>query len=244
MRRIRPVSKKALFSTIFSVLAANAVAALATGTLRNRGSQTTSVLDLTAAVPHEQQGYYHGIPGISGGGGAWRPGPGDTVRYRLPLDLEIVNAIPNKDGDFVVEISLRNASNAAFDLPSTLNVTSIERPENRARRIFFFKLQPIGGTAREGDTVGFAATAGSISIPGSSVAIEPNKALRILLPASSEAIRRYLVSESHKLIVRLSCQEWKLDDDRFFLAGLSTDLPSENTIAFSLHGGQVAVVRP
>src|SRR5260370_33434247 len=91
----------------------------ASGRLASQVSDTPGVLDLTPEVPRNEQGYYHGIPGMSGGGGAWRPGPNDTLRYQLPLAAEIIHASPTKDGNFVIEVLLRNADSAPFDLPTS-----------------------------------------------------------------------------------------------------------------------------
>jgi hypothetical protein len=206
-----------------------AIVIIASGRLAGKGSQTTAVLDLTAEVPRDEQGYYHGIPGSSGGGatGGWRAGPGDTVPYRLPLSLEILHATPNKDGNFVFEVLLRNTTSAPFDLPSSLNLATIEKPGNKSRRVFFLQLQPLG-TSKPGIlALGFAATGGSTSVPGSFTRLEPGNP-----------------QESEKLAVKVICNEWRLDDNKYFLSGMSDDLASANTIQFALRGDQVAPVQP
>jgi hypothetical protein len=60
-----------------------------------------------------------------------------------------------------------------------------------------------------------------------------------MLLASSNLIRRSFTKESEKLAVMVTCQEWKLDDNRFFLSGISGGLVSTNRIQFALHGDQV-----
>jgi hypothetical protein len=213
------------------------------GRLAGQVSETPGILDLTAEVPRSEQGH-PGIPGMSGGGGGWRPGPGDTARYQLPLAADILRASANPDGNFVVEVLLRNTDSVPFDLPSSRNLTAVEKSGNRSRRVFFFRLQPVGGSAREGEALGFAATGGSTSIPGSFISLDPGKSLRVLLLASSASIRRSFSRESEKVGVKVTCQEWKLDNNRFFLSGISTELASANTTQFVLRGDQIAPVQP
>ena len=188
--------KRTRFSNLcFSVLWLGASAGaliLASGRPTTQGSQGISILDLTAEVSPNEQGYYHGIPGSSGGGatGGWRPGPGDTVRYQLPLSLEVLDATLNKDSNFVFELLLRNTGDARFDLPSSPKLTTIEKPGNKSRRVFFLQLQPLTGSRPGIVPLGFAAIAGSTSIPGSFIRLDPGKSLKILLLASSDLIRR------------------------------------------------------
>jgi hypothetical protein len=240
-------TKRIIIQMILVWMAVGIVAGIPlSGSLLGQASQTVPVLDLTAEVSPDEQGYYHGIPGSSGGGatGGWRPGPGDTVRYQLPLSMEIVGASTNKDGNFVFEVLLRNTANAPFDLPSSLKLTTIEKPVNKSRRIFFFQLEPLGGSKPRIMALGLATTAGSTSIGGSFVRLDPGKSLRILLLAPSDSIRRSFSEGSQKLALNVICNEWVLDDNRFFLSGLSAELASINTIQFASHGGQITLVRP
>jgi hypothetical protein len=174
----------------------------------------------------------------------WRPGPDDTVPYRLPLGIEVLRATPNKDGNFVFEVLLRNTGNVSFELPSSRDLTAVEKPGNRSRRVFFLQLQAVGASTHEGEALGSAATGGSTSLPGSFIALDPGKSLRVLLLASSASIKQSLATESGKMGVRATCQEWKLDDNRFFLSGISAELASVNTLKFTLRGEQVAPVQP
>lgn len=237
------VARAVAIGLVLSCLAAG-IATLIAEPERSLGQEREppTVLDLTADVPSSQQGY-PGIPGMSGGGG-WRPGPTDTVRYGLPLTAEILDASPDKDGNFVFELLLRNTGNVPFGLPSFRNLTTIEKPGNKARRVFFFQVQPVGGGTHEGQTVGSAATGGSTSIPGSIIRLDPGKSMRVLLLASSNLLRRSFKQESEKLGVRIICAEWKLDDNRFFLNGISTQLESVNTINFVVRDGNPAPVKP
>jgi hypothetical protein len=229
--------------TIHVVLLWVAGTPIISGRLAGQASETPGVLDLTAEVPRSEQGH-PGIPGMSGGGGAWRPGPGDTAQYQLRLAADILRASANPDGNFVVEVLLRNTDSVPFDLPSSRNLTAVEKSGNRSRRVFFLRLQPVGGGAREGEALGFAATGGSTSIPGSFISLDPGKSLRVLLLASSDSIRRSFTQKSEKLEVKVSCQEWKLDDTRFFLSGISTELGSVNTIQFARRGERISPVQP
>jgi hypothetical protein len=240
IKRVRLLIAHLLLWTTASI----ATMIAATTKLDSQEPGAPGVLDLTAPVPHNEQGYYHGIPGSSGGGGAWRPGPGDTMPYRLPLSLEILRATPNKDGNFVVEILVRNTDSAAFNVPASPNLTTTEKPGNKSRRVFFLQLQPLAGSNPGIVALGSATTAASINLPGSFIRLGPGKSLKILLLASSDFIRRSFSQESQKLEVKATCQEWKLDDNRFFLSGMSGELASLNTIQFALHGEQVAPVQP
>src|ERR1700674_947442 len=219
------------------------IAITAFGRQGSQESQTSGVLDLTAEVPRTDQGY-PGIPGMSGGGGGWRPGPTDTQRYRLPLAVEILHASPNKDGNFVLEILVRNTDSTPFDLPNSRNITAVEKPGNRSRRVFFFRLQPAGRGAHSGDALGSAATGASTSIPGSFISLDPGKSLRLLLLASSESLRRSFTRESEGIAVKVTCDDRRLDDNRFFLSGISDELASVNTLQFALRGDQVAPIQP
>lgn len=248
MLHIRRVNKTALGLSVcigLLLLRASAASALAAGIL-SRQELATAVVDLTGEIPSEEQGYYRGIPGSSGGGatGGWRPGPGDTVRYSLPLSLEILRVISNKDGNFVFEILVRNTGNTAFDLPTSTNLTSVEKPENKSRRIFFFQLQPTAGNRPGIAALGSATTAGSVSLVGSFTRLDPGKSLRVLLLASSELLQRSFTPEATKLEVKATCNEWSLDDNRFFLRGLSEEVAFANTVAFSLRGRQIGLARP
>ena len=228
------------------LMAASTAVISAYGRLTGQSSQSIPTLDLTAEAPPDEQGFYHGIPGSSGGGatGGWRPGPGDTVPYRLPLSLEILRATPNKDGNFVFEILVRNIDKAAFDLPSSPNLTTIEKPGNKSRRVFFFQLQPLSGSKPGIVALGSAATAGSTSLPGSFVRLDPGKSLKILLLASSNLISGSFRQQPEKLAVKVICNEWRLDDNRFFLSGISAELASANTIQFVQSGNGTAQVQP
>jgi hypothetical protein len=219
---------------------------VATTRSAGQGTEMPGVLDLTAQVPPNEQGYYHGIPGSSGGGatGGWRPGPSDTVPYRLPLGLEILYAKPNKDGNFVFEVLMQNTGSAPFELPTLRNLTAIEKPGNKSRRVFFLQLQPLGGSKPGVVALGSAATGGSTSVPGSFTRLEPGKSLRVLLLASSDSIKRSFTQESEKLAVKVICNEWRLDDNKYFLSGISGELASVNTIQFALRGDQIAPVQP
>jgi len=181
---------------------------------------------------------------MSGGGGAWRPGPGDTVKYHLPLTAEIVGVSANKDGNFVIEVSLRNTDSAPFDLPSSSKLTTIEKPGNKSRRVFFFQLQPLGGRKASIVALGSAATAGSTNLPESFVRLDPGNSLKILLLASSDLISRSFGPQSEELAVKVICNEWRLDDNRFFLNGISDELTSVNKAQFAIRHNQVVYLQP
>jgi hypothetical protein len=244
VHRTVPAIKSALLLTAHVLLccaASAAIAIIAPGRLAGQASDNSEILDLTAEVPRDEQGYYHGIPGMSGGGasGGWQPGPGDTVRYRLPLGVEILGAKPDKKGNFVFEVLLRNTHSAAFLVPSSRNITAVEKPENRSRRILFFKVMPLVDGANDREALGSATTGGSTSIPGSFILLHPGESLKVMLSASSNLIRRSFAKESEKLAVDVTCQEWKLDDNRFFLSGISGELASINAIRFAMRDGQI-----
>ena len=142
------------------------------------------------------------------------------------------------------QVLVRNTGNAPFDLPSSPKLTTTEKPGNKSRRVFFFQLQPLAGSKPGMLALGFATSAGSTSIPGSFIRIDSGKSLKVLLLASSDSIKQSFSQEAQKLAVKATCNEWTLDDNRFFLRGISNDLTSTNTIQFAVHGDQVAPVQP
>jgi hypothetical protein len=68
--------------------------------------------------------------------------------------------------------------------------------------------------------------------------------VKVLLLGSSSAIKRSFDKESKKLAVKAICNEWRLDDNRFFLRGLSNDLDSVNAIDFVRSGDQILRAEP
>jgi hypothetical protein len=215
----------------FPVLAA---AILAVQSSPHQNPEGIPVLDLVTEAQPAEAGYFHGIPGSSGGGasGGWKPGPDDTVQYSLPLTIRITRATTNTEGNFVFEVLLQNTGTVPFDLPGSSKLTTVEKPGNKSRCLFFFQLQPLNGSKPLILALGSATTAGSASVPGSFIRIDPGKSVKVLLLGSSSAIKRSFDKESKKLAVKAICNEWRLDDNRFFLRGISNDLDSVNAIRF------------
>jgi hypothetical protein len=101
---------------------------------------TGTLLDLTSEIPSTERGV-PGIPGArAGGSNAGSLGPS---RYRLPLVVGVLRSSINEKGLPVVEVLLKNVGNAPFELPSSRNLTEIERPGNRSQRVFFIDLQTV-----------------------------------------------------------------------------------------------------
>ena len=246
MRHIHPVNNQMLWpAPLRRMLSLVMFIAALTHTPQKAATpqlKTTTVLDLTAKIPPSQADY-QGIPGMSGGGGGGHPGPNDTARYRLPLAIRVVQASPSRGDNFEVEIEVRNVSGLPFDLPSSQDLGKIEKAGNRSKRVFFFALDSVAQPGSESQSIGSATTGGSQDVPGSFIRLAPHASLRIILPASEGLVRRALGKRTATQI-QATCQEWTLDDRRFFLKGISDQLASINTIQFVLRDGELVTLQP
>jgi len=201
-----------------------------------QGRDTPRVLDLTAKVPVSRQGY-SGLPG--GVGGSWVPQP-----YRLPLDARIAHSSVNTEGNFIVEVVLRNTGNVPFDLPASQEVAKIQQLVNASKRIFFIRLLPIGDERQQQDSVGFAQTAGSPSAPGSFLRLQPGDAVRVLVAANANLVRQSLAKMTDNVEIKAICGEWNLANDRYFVQASAQDLSSSNTALLGFRDRRPMAIRP
>jgi hypothetical protein len=203
-------------------------------------SQPSRVLDLTEKISSAEQGF-PGIPGQSFGGPV---GLKDSSRYQLPLEIQILAVSARGEGDFTLEILVRNIGNADFELPSSRNITLVEKAGNKSQRIFFFHVKVPPVQQAESVDVGFAATGGSTSVPNSFLRLAPGESLRVLLPASAEMLKRAFKQPMEHVEARVVCSEWQLEDARYFIRAGSDDAASKNVINFVLRDGRPAALQP
>lgn len=203
-------------------------------------SQLSGVLDLTEKAPPAEQGF-PGIPGASFGGPV---GAKDTSRYQLPLEIQILGVSSRNKGDFAIEIAVRNAGSLDFDLPSSRNLTSVEKPGNKSQRLFFFNLRPVTEKRGDAERIEVIATGGSASVPNSFTRLAPGETLRVLLPASGETVKRAFKDSAQHVDVRVVCNEWQLEESRYFIRASSDEAASKNIIEFVLRDGQPVAQRP
>jgi hypothetical protein len=244
MRPIRPATKQRFLQGWVSVAGSLILAATGvsvSGQRTDQASQSPPLLDLTDPVPATQQG--RGLPGATGGGGGLQTGSTDTSSFRLPLELRIVGASVGKAGDFVIEILLRNTGGVSFDLPALRDITKVEQPGNRSQRIFFFDVQPVRDGKPSGESVRGAATGGSMSVRDSFLRIAPGESLRILLPTPMNLLKRSLAKAADQVEVHVVCDEWTLEDDRYFIHAIADKLPSTNTVFLGFRNGKPFVAK-
>ena len=233
------VEKAALLVLLFAFVST----VIAQGLPADLTPESQQPLDLTARVPMDQQGY-RGIPGQAWYGGG-DPKVPDESRYQLPLEVRVQHLSANEQGDFILEILLRNAGGAPFDLPSQLNLTKVEQAGNKARHIFFFRVQSAMKDSRDAETVGFAATGGSKSLPDSFRRLDPGQVVRVLVSVSADNVARIFEQSKQPLVeVRVICNEWQLEDDRYFIRASSDEATSKTVIKFALQDGRPVAVEP
>ncbi|MGH9512211.1 MAG: hypothetical protein ACRD2U_08745 [Terriglobales bacterium] len=185
------------------------------------------VLDLTKTPPREQQ--VTSVPGMSVGG---IEGQSLPKGYILPLKIELLSIapLPAKLGDkFIVEVRLQNIGSSAFFLPASQNSVEVLQHEGKGRRDFDFNLifaDPSRGR-QVSSIVGVAA--GSDSVKGSLLRIEPGKSVRVLLKADLEPIAGWLNSGADHVQVRAGASEWTFEDVRYFIKSQSEPIISDQT---------------
>lgn len=187
-----------------------------------------TLLDFTTPEQPAQQGL--GVPGDSGGGTS--AGPLRPATYKLSLRANILRASVSPGGDLLLEVQLKNAGPAVFDLPVSRNISAIQRTPGRLRREFIFAVRPVG-KGREGWTV--AVTAASTAVPHSTFQLKPGESAQVLLRVQSDRLRRAMSSEAKELRLEVVCGEWALDDTKFLIRSKALELTSENTALFEFH---------
>jgi hypothetical protein len=206
----------------------------------NSAKLSQYTLDLTTPGGESQKGRND----MPGGGASWHTGQKNGSRYQLPLEIQILGVSARDNGDFTLEVLLRNTDNVDFDLPSSTNITSVEKPGNKSQRLFFFRVRPFAQKQGDAESIGFAATGGSTSVPNSFLRLAPGETLRVLLPASADIVRRAFKRPTEQLEARVVCNEWQLEDDRYFIRASSDDAASKNVVKFVLRDGKATALQP
>lgn len=197
-------------------------------------------LDLATPSGESQKGRND----MPAGGGSWRTGQKNNSRYQLPFLIQILSVSAQDNGDFTLEVLLRNTGNADFELPSSRNITTVEKPGNKSQRLLFFRVRPVAEKQGDAESIGFAATGGSTSVPNSFLRLAPGEAVRVLIPASAELVKRAFKGPMERVEAHVVCSEWQLEDDRYFIRASSDDAASKNVIKFVLRGGKPTALQP
>jgi hypothetical protein len=180
-------------------------------------SRTLSI-DLTSSPPTDQQG--HGIPGARS----------STNDYQLPLRLTIVRTSVNTAGDFVLDVQVTNVGAAPFELPLSRDISGVEGSVLPERRILFIDIRTDESSGHVSDVVGSAATATAIGLAHSSLRLKAGRSVNLLLRVQSQSVRKKSSSNNGKFPVHVVCNEWILQDGRFFIQAQSKPLLSENVV--------------
>ena len=192
----------------------------------------TKVLDLTKPAPREQQ--ETGLPGSSVGGIEGQPLPRG---YGLPLKIEFVSIDPRpaKLGDkFTVEVRLRNLSDALFFLPASQNSADVLQHEGKRRRWFAFNL--IFEDPKNGRRISFVAAvvAGSDTVDGSLLRIEPGREVRVRFMGDLRPIAAWFGQNVGKVQIRAGAAETLFEDHRYFVKSESEEIVSRNSQTIDL----------
>jgi hypothetical protein len=187
-------------------------------------------IDLTTPPSRLQQGL--GVPGSTGGGvGRTSLAP---PKYHLPLQVQIARTSGRADGDFTVEVQFKNVGDIPFDFPIFRNISQVEQPGNKSRVVFFINIHPSLVKDPESLPIGSAATAGSTSVADSLMRLESGESVMVALRVDGRRARRAARSGEKQVDIRVVCQEWTLEDGRFFLRAESKDTVSSNSAAVIL----------
>lgn len=225
---------------LYTLAAAWVTGAVSVGDSRSQSTQIAQqapVLDLTARVSSAEQGF-PGIPGASFGGPV---GMKDISRYQLPLEVQVASVASTEKGDLAVQVMLRNTGKVDFQVPRLRNLTAVERTGNRSQRILFFRVEAVFSHRTEPANIGFAAVGSTTSIPSSSIRLGPGQALKVLLPVSSEELTRVLNQTTSRIKVRVTCDEWQLEDSRYFIKASSEKTISTNALSLVVKDGKIVI---
>ncbi len=187
-------------------------------------------LDLTKPVPPAEQGF-HGIPGGEGGSDARPP-------YQLPLQIQVLRTSVSVPDQYAVQVAVKNIGAKDFELPISKNLTSVEKNGNKSRRLFFFLVEVLPGGHAEPLGVGDAVVGGSANLPGSFLTLRAGQSVNVILPVSADLLARSLRTSRDQAEVRVFCNEWQLDDNRYSTRATSEKLMSTNSVPFVLRGGK------
>ena len=190
-------------------------------------------IDLTKPPLTGQQGL--GVPGGSGG-------TFQAPRYKLPLRLEIIHLSAVGTGEFVLQVRLENTGTAPFDLPVSRNISDVQRTPSASRRVFSLAIRQVSPAHAKTWTV--AVTAGSASMPHSLLPLQPGESAQVLIQVLSGRLKEAIPTDTRRFDVRVLCDEWTLDDDRFFVRAKSQEIASENAAKFRITDGTVIAAQP
>src|SRR6266478_1858305 len=181
-------------------------------------------LDLTTPVAENQQGRSD----MPGGGANWRTGQ-RINRLQLPLSVQILNSSVNDTGNITVEILLKNISDSSLDIPISRDINRVEQTASKSRSLFFLRAVPVYDQKLGSDSIGSGQTAGSLIIQNSLMHLEPGDSLRALIPITATSLKRALPKNGDRVEIRIICEQWHLDDQRYFIDSTSDKVLSVNT---------------
>jgi hypothetical protein len=161
-------------------------------------------------------------------------------KYELPLEVRILGVSLHSSGDFVFDVLIRNVGTVTFDLPTSRNIPEILKNKNISQRIFFLQISSPNRDGGQVDTLFGAALGGSTGIPGSYLRLAPGESTRVLLPVAEEIVKRAF--HGLKTVeATVACNEWTLEEGRYFLRSSSNETISRNKSKFALVEGRVAL---
>jgi hypothetical protein len=187
-------------------------------------------LDLTKRVPPAEQGF-HGIPGGEGGSDAKPP-------YQLPLQVQVLGTSFGSPDQYAIQATVKNVGTQDFELPISKNLTAVEKNGNKSQRLFFFLVEALPGGHAEPVGVGDAVVGGSANLPNSFLTLTPGESVNVILPVSTDLLERALRGSREEVEVRIFCNEWQLDDSRYFTRATSEKVTSTNSVSFVLRDGK------
>lgn len=198
------------------------------------------LVDLTTPQSQGQDGL--GVPGL--GISAIEGQPVDEHKYEMPLRIEIVRSSVDKSGDFILQVKIQNIGQAAVELPVSRKASDVERKSGSFRRELFFTVRPMATESRPPNVVG--ATVGSHAVPPSLVRLEPLQSFRVLLRVESRWVKSSLPRDGKEIRVEVTCGEWALKDDSFFIESTAQNVISGNTavLGFNDNLSTAAVSEP
>jgi hypothetical protein len=189
-------------------------------------------LDLTTPVAENQQGRSD----MPGGEANWRTGQSSN-RFQLPLSVHILKSWADDTGNITVEILLRNTGVSSFDIPISRDISRVEQTASKSRSLFFLRAVPVYDQKLGSDSIGLGQTAGSLSIQDSLMRLKPGDCLRVLIPVTPADLKRSLPKNSDRVKIRIICEQWHLDDQRYFIASTSDQVLSVNSIVVGFQDG-------
>jgi len=178
---------------------------------------------------------------MPGSGTYWREGQRSN-RLQLPLSVHILKSSVNDTGNITVEILLKNMSDSGLDIPISRDISRVEQTASKSRSLFFLRAVPVYDGKLGDDSIGSGETAGSLSIQDSLMRLEPGDSLRVLIPVTATSLKRALPKNGDRVEIRITCEQWHLDDQRYFIDSTSDKVLSVNTNILGFHDGKPAIL--